>query len=248
MFAYMLVFCNVSDLFQIWEEFRDSFCKDYTHRGLGREAAYLRGLGDILSILRYSWYDLQAFNLPHEGIIVIGDIVDQVEAVIEADHAESLLNEEQRRISEEILNSVEEAYLIAENNLIPGCTRMHFADTPGGTGKTFLFNHIRNRAVSRGYKVKSAAWTGIAATPLKLGPTIHSTFKVPVPYNDGSSCSIAPNSQVGRERKEIDLFILDEASMISYPVSEAIDRCLRYITGLGNIPLGGKIFILGGNF
>ena len=157
MFAYMLVFCNVNDLFQIWEEFRDSFCEDYTHRGLGREAAYLRGLGDILSILRYSWYDLQAFNLPHEGIIVIGDIVEQIEAVIEADHAESLLNEDQRRISEEILNSVEEAYLIAENNLIPGCTRMYFVDTPGGTRKKFLFNHIRNRVVSRGYKVKSAA-------------------------------------------------------------------------------------------
>ena len=248
MFAYMLVFSNVNDPLQIWEEFRENFCEDYTHRGLGRDAAYLRGLGDILSVLRYNGYDLQAFNLPHQGVLVNGDMVDQMEAAIEADRAEPLLNEEQRRISEEVLNSVEEASLIAENNLIPGSARMYFVDAPGGTGKTFLFNQIRNRAVARGYKVKTAAWTGIAATLLKLGRTIHSTFKVPVPCNDGSSCSIAPNSEVGREMKGIDLFILDEASMISCPVLEAIDRCLRDITGLRNIPFGGKTFVLGGDF
>ena len=99
--------------------------------------SYLRGLGDILPVLRYNGYDLQAFNLPHEGVIVNGNSVDQMEAVIEADHAEALLNEEQRRISEEVLNSVEEAPLIAENNLTPRCTRMYFVDAPGGTGKHF---------------------------------------------------------------------------------------------------------------
>ena len=99
--------------------------------------SYLRGLGDILSVLRYNGYDLQAFNLPHEGVIVNGNSVDQMEAVIEADHAEALLNEEQKRISEEVLNSVEEAPLIAENNLTPRCTRMYFVDAPGGTGKHF---------------------------------------------------------------------------------------------------------------
>ena len=78
MFAYMLVFNNVNNLLQIWGKFRDNF-KDYTHRGLGRDAAYLRGLGDILSVLRYNGYDLQAFNLPHKGVIVNGDIVDRME-------------------------------------------------------------------------------------------------------------------------------------------------------------------------
>ena len=171
-----------------------------------------------------------------------------MEAAIETDRTEPLLNEEQRRISEEVLNSVEEASLIAENNLIPGHTRMYFVDAPGGTGKTFLFNQIRNRTVAHGYKIKTAAWTGIAATLSKLGWTIHSTFKVPVSCSDGSSCSIAPNSQVGQEMKGIGLFILDEASMISQPVLKAIDRCLRDLTGLDNIPFGCKTFVLGGDF
>ena len=90
MFAYMLVFCKGNDLVQIWEEFCDSFCEDYTHRGLCRDAAYLRCLGDILSVLMYNGYDLKAFSLLHEGVIVNGDIVDQMEAVNE-DHEERSL-------------------------------------------------------------------------------------------------------------------------------------------------------------
>ena len=44
----------------------------------------------------------------------------------------------------------------------------------------------------------------------------------------------------------IELFILDETSMISLPVLETINRCFRNLTGLGNIPFGGKTFVLGG--
>ena len=69
-------------------------------------------------------------------------------------------------------------------------------------------------------------------------------IKVPVACSDDSSCSITPNSQVGQEMKGIDPFILEEVSMISQPVLEAIDRCLRDLTGLCNIPCGGKTFIL----
>ena len=71
MFAYMLMFSKVNDPLQIWEEFRDNFCKDCT----------LRGLGDILSVLSYNGYNLQAFNLPHQGVIVNGNMVDQIEAI-----------------------------------------------------------------------------------------------------------------------------------------------------------------------
>ena len=45
---------------------------------LGRDAAYIGGLGDIVSVLRYSGYDLQAFNLPHEAVTINDDIVDQM--------------------------------------------------------------------------------------------------------------------------------------------------------------------------
>ena len=45
-----------------------------------------------------------------------------------------------------------------------------------------------------GYRVSCAAWTGIAATLLTQGRTVHSLFKLPVPVIDTSSFSISPNS------------------------------------------------------
>ena len=50
-FANLLVFANVMDPLQLWEEFRDSFCEDYTHRGVPVERAYLEGLADIHFVL-----------------------------------------------------------------------------------------------------------------------------------------------------------------------------------------------------
>ena len=99
---------------------------------------------------------MQAFNLPHEGVIVNDDIIDQMEAVIEADHAEPLFNEEQRRISEEVLNSVEEASLIAENNLTP---RIH-------QNQTLLMPHEERKEHS--YLIMSETGSLHVATRSKL--------------------------------------------------------------------------------
>ena len=126
---------------------------------------------------QYDGYDLQAFNLPDRGVTLNDDIIDHNKAVIEADQTELLLNEEYRRISEEALDSVGEGSLIAEKNLITGWAKIYFVDATGRTGKTLFFNHIKNKAVAGGYRVKAPAWTGIAATLLKFGPTIHSKFQ-----------------------------------------------------------------------
>ena len=71
----------------------------------------------------------------HEDTIFNDDIIDQDDAVIEANQAEPFLNEEQIRISEEVLNSFKEVSLIEENHLIPRCTRMYFLHALRETGK-----------------------------------------------------------------------------------------------------------------
>ena len=43
------------------------------------------------------------------------------------------------------------------------------------------------------------------------------------------------------------MFIVNEASLIPIHALNAIDRLLRELTG-ENIPFGGKIFMLGGDF
>ena len=55
------------------------------------------------------------------------------------------------------------------------------------------------------------------------GRTIHSTFKVPVSKYDELRCIVNNQSEYADYFRSIDVFILDEASMISKPVLEAID-------------------------
>ena len=58
-----------------------------------------------------------------------------------------------------------------------GC--MLFLDAPGGTGETFLINLILAKLRSES-KIATTASSGIAATLLTGGCTLHSTFKIPL--------------------------------------------------------------------
>ncbi|XP_057332074.1 uncharacterized protein LOC130671942 [Microplitis mediator] len=89
------------------------------------------------------------------------------------------------------------------------------------------------------------AYTGIAATLLPNGKTVHKTFGLPVPMFSDSSSHIKPNSTQGEYLKNV--FIWDEAPMSPRYALEIIDRTLRHIMS-NNIPFGGKLIILGGNF
>ena len=91
---------------------------------------------------------------------------------------------------------------------------MYFTDAPGGTGKTFVCNALIAKALSMGLKVASCAWTGIAGNLLRLGQTVHSLTKLPVPILETSSCNIAPNSQQEKFLRSLSMIFIDEASMV----------------------------------
>lgn len=96
-------------------------------------------------------------------------------------------------------------------------------------------------------QVSATAYTGIAATLLHRGQTVHSYFKLPVPVVDGSTCNISPTSPRAQDIANTSLFIIDEASMIPKHALDAIDILLRDISQ-NDVPFGGKIFLLGGDF
>ncbi|CAG9825778.1 unnamed protein product [Phaedon cochleariae] len=64
---------------------------------------------------------------------------------------------------------------------------LFFIDGPGGTGRTFLYNCIIGK-IRRdfGKPIIAVAWTGIAATLLSKGTTVHSAFKLPLKLNEDS--------------------------------------------------------------
>jgi ATP-dependent exoDNAse (exonuclease V) alpha subunit len=128
-----------------------------------------------------------------------------------------------------------------------------FVDGPGGTGKTFLFNALLDSVRRTGSIALAVAHSGTAATLLKGGRTAHSTFKIPIELSSESMCNITPTSDTAELIRQAKIIIWDEASMISRDQIGTVDRTLRDIMKVQNpilerVPLGGKLFVFGGDF
>ena len=152
------------------------------------------------------------------------------------------LNNNQRVIVYEVLQAV--------NQVQQGDSqkpRAYFIDGPGGSGKTMVYNTLISWFRCNNLKVAASAWTGIAATLLAGGRTCHNLFKLPVPIMDTSVCNIPPTSAHAEYLRSIDMFLIDEASMVSTHALTAINKMLQDITGVKEM-FGGKIFVLGGDF
>ncbi|CAF4657451.1 unnamed protein product [Rotaria sp. Silwood2] len=93
----------------------------------------------------------------------------------------------------------------------------------------------------------TVAWTGIAASLLPEGRTVHSRFKLSVPILETSTSSIRSNSQEAEEIRKTQVFIWDEAPMAPCYALNAVDILLRDIMNI-DAPLGGKIMTLGADF
>jgi len=151
----------------------------------------------------------------------------------------NLLNEKQKVFVDRILEVLENP------NQIQNC---FYIDGPGGSGKTFVYKTIYYKLRAMGKKVKNMAFTGIAAILLPEGKTIHSTFGLPVPLHRDSNSTISLQSNEAKELLETNVFIIDEGPMTPKYAIEIIDRLLRTLTKNPNIPFGGKIIIIGGDF
>ncbi|XP_035231014.1 ATP-dependent DNA helicase pif1-like [Stegodyphus dumicola] len=150
-----------------------------------------------------------------------------------------MLNPEQKFVYDSVLEAVQD-----EN---PNTPKTFCVNAFAGAGKTFLFRTILHAVRGMGHVAVPVAWTGIAAVLLTGGRTVHSTFKLPVPILENSSCHVRQDSAEGRYLKTAKLFIWDECTMTPHYALEAVDRLLRDLTGL-DVPFGGKTLVLGGDW
>ncbi|CAF2815474.1 unnamed protein product [Rotaria sp. Silwood2] len=150
----------------------------------------------------------------------------------------SMLNKDQRSAADKILAAHHEQSTTGSG---------FFIDGPGCTGKTYLYNTLYHLFMGQGVHVMPVAWTGIAASLLPVGRTVHSRFKLPVPILETSTSSIRPHSKEAEDIKKTEVFIWDEASMAPSYAPKAVDILLRDIMNI-NLPFGGKIMVLGGDF
>ena len=98
-----------------------------------------------------------------------------------------ILNQGQLAVADSVLEALQD-----KNH---NAAKVFFLDGPGGTGKIFVYNYIIKEVITRGKHVSTCPWTGITATLLYKGKTVHSLFKLPVPVLDNSTCNVKSNSR-----------------------------------------------------
>ncbi|XP_057419198.1 uncharacterized protein LOC130713450 [Lotus japonicus] len=123
----------------------------------------------------------------------------------------------------------------------------------GGTGKTYLWNTLSAGIRSKGLIVLNVASSGIASLLLPGGRTAHSRFSIPISIKDTSTCNVSLGSLKAELLKKTNLIIWDEAPMLNKFCFEALDRTLNDImksnsTLPNDMPFGGKVVVLGGDF
>ncbi|GBN17800.1 hypothetical protein AVEN_95678-1, partial [Araneus ventricosus] len=90
-----------------------------------------------------------------------------------------------------------------------------FWDGPGGSGKTFLYSTLLSFIRGKEDIALPFATTGIAATLLKGGRTVHSGFKLPVPVLDTPLSSMRPTSPEADKLRQAVLISIDEITMLT---------------------------------
>jgi ATP-dependent DNA helicase PIF1 len=177
-------------------------------------------------------------NLPPnpDPAVISRQIVDHLQERAKADSLTPGLLAEQKAVLDAVVTAVELKTPLAI-----------FLDAPGGTGKTHTINTIL--AAVRGLAPRTVAIamasSGIAATLLSLGATVHSTAKVSLTTCETTFGLQTPTAELFRIAS---VMVIDEAPMQIKDILEGLDRMLRALMGLPDVPFGGKVVLLSGDF
>ncbi|XP_057322519.1 uncharacterized protein LOC130665907 [Microplitis mediator] len=241
LFVRILIHCHPLHPEELWEEFKEAMSEDFC-RLLSAEDGQNKAYVYINTMLHRESYSLSAYPSMRQ-INEIEDLIDaeslQIPTFDEPQSYYCKLNVNQKEVVDFVLNLV--------NNKKSDDPHCVYIDGPGGSGKTFIYTTLCHIMRNMNKNVCTMAYTGIAATLLPNRKTVHKTFGLPVPMFSDSSSHIVPNSSQGKYLKDVDVFIWDEAPMSPRYALEIIDRTLRHIMS-NDIPFGGKLMILGGDF
>ena len=255
------MFCQPADPLQLFEDFwktwTDDFEQDARKKGWQLSENNLRTLVRLDLQVRLLSYekDLTDFGLDpmtDEEKATVSGLVNTEEPLIRDElnfNIEVLESEVQEKVSQftaaqqHIFQTIMTA--VEENKHL-----LMFISACGGCGKTFLLNALLKavRIVDNGSVAIAMASTGIAAQLLHLGRTFHSRLKAPLHPHEKSTLSITAQSSLSRLLQRARLLLVDEATMLHRFQLEALDRTLRDLLNKPEVPFGGKIIILAGDF
>ena len=163
---------------------------------------------------------------------------DRDEMRLQAQNLIPRLNEEQRRVHQQVTTSV-----------LTNRGGAFMIDAPAGSGKTFTMTTIAADLRSRGKLVLCSASTGIAALLLPGGLPTHSTFKIPFGGSlvQDSVCNVKAESERAEVLRKADLIIWDKIPMSNRLAPEALDHTLRDLRRCDR-PFGGTTVLFAGDW
>ena len=261
LYCIILMYCQPADPMELFNDFWKTWTEDFEREGEKKGRLFSEGnlktmvrLDLQVRLLSYE-KDLPDFGLDpmtEEEKATVSGLVNTEEPLIrdelnfdidmlKAEVEEMVLKftETQRHIFQTIMTAVTE-----NRNLLM------FISACGGCGKTFLLNALLKavRILDNGSVATAMASTGIAAQLLHLGRTFHSRLKAPLHPHETSTLNITAQSSLARLLQRARLLLVDEATLLHRFQLEALDRTLRDIMNKPNIPFGGKIILLAGDF
>jgi energy-coupling factor transporter ATP-binding protein EcfA2 len=116
-----------------------------------------------------------------------------------------------------------------------------FVTGRAGTGKSTLLNHL---SWNTSKQIVICAPTGVAALNVG-GQTIHSLFRLPIGVIADHPIDQGP--EVKKLLNTIDTLVIDEVSMVSADLMDAMDRALRQARAKPHEPFGGVQVVLFGD-
>ena len=229
LFCTLLAYHTPSDAMAIFadEDLQRCLAEDFRRRDKATLTTHVHvnaALADIEDILQGMGRTLGEFKLPLPDRDLLANTLHLAvreelhydrAALDEAVQAKyPSLNDEQRAVFDTVLESVESSE-----------GRVFCLNAGGGTGKTYTLNLLLDAVRARGRVALATATSGIAATLLHGGRTVHSRFKVPLSLSEESTCSMDKGSK--EVCKMASLIVIDEVTMGHRHMYECLDRSLR---------------------
>ncbi|UYV80109.1 hypothetical protein LAZ67_18001721 [Cordylochernes scorpioides] len=237
LFATILIYNNPTNPVSLWTKYKGYLSEDFS-RATSDAAAEQMTLRELEFQLRENRLSCHHYGLPAPLTPLLDSGEDHLDVNAELQIGTEMyrsLTPDQKSIVDTIVDSL---------NVNPRC---FFIDGPGGTGKTYVYNTLIHCVRAVGKIVIPLASTGIAATLLSGGQTVHSRFKLPIPLLENSVAAISANSSEAELIRRSSLIIWDEAPMAHYRALEIVDRLLKDIMHC-DLAFGGKVVVLGGDF
>lgn len=207
-----------------------------------------RCLSDIEAYLRFGPPPPAAveLNTPEERAIAR----DHIRCDFSADeraHAQEMLDMNLPRLVPDQLS----VFQYVRSHLSSNTIFSLFVSGKAGTGKSFLIACLQNLFITANVPFVTAASTGIAAT-LIHGHTVHSTFGLFTNSANDTVCSLNIAHPRGLALSLCRVIIIDEITMISRSVLNALDNGLRRLAGQSrrgdpSLPFGGQSLLLFGD-